>query len=65
MTAFETTLENVTNRAQDILKYNPDAQSLVSQLKTTLLSVAAKRGISVQESIEVSAKLIVLASIVK
>lgn len=59
------TLKEVTERAQDIAKGNPDVQVLISQLKGNLLHVAAKRGISVKESIDVSAKLIVLSTLAK
>ena len=58
-------LKEVTDKAQELAKNNPDVQTLVSQLKGNLLHVAAKRGISVKESIDVSAKLIVLSALVK
>ena len=58
-------LKEVTERAQDIAKGNPDVQVLISQLKGNLLHVAAKSGISFKESIDVSAKLIVLSTLAK
>lgn len=54
----------VAERVEAYAKGDINPQTLISQLKGTLISVAAKRGITIDESVDVAAKLIILASII-
>ena len=48
-----------------IIKSDPTIDKLVGEMKKTIIVAMTKKGITVDDSINVSAKLIVLASMVK
>lgn len=48
-----------------ILQREPTIDKLVSEMKKTVMTAMTKKGITVDDSISVSAKLIVLASMVR
>ena len=48
-----------------ILQKEPTIDKLVGEMKKTVITAMTKKGITVDDSINVSAKLIVLASMVK
>lgn len=48
-----------------IIKSEPTIDKLVGEMKKTIIVAMTKKGITVDDSINVSAKLIVLASMVK
>jgi hypothetical protein len=48
-----------------ILQREPTIDKLVSEMKKTVMTAMTKKGITVDDSINVSAKLIVLASMVR
>lgn len=48
-----------------IIKKEPTVEKLVSEMKKTIIVAMTKKGITVDDSINVSAKLIVLASMVR
>lgn len=55
----------VEDKVTDISKENPTMNDLVSSLKSIIVNAVMKKGITVEDCIDVSAKMIVLASIVK
>lgn len=48
-----------------IIKKEPTVEKLVNEMKKTIIVAMTKKGITVDDSINVSAKLIVLASMVR
>lgn len=48
-----------------IIQNEPTIDKLVGEMKKTVITAMTKKGITVDDSINVSAKLIVLASMVK
>ena len=58
-------VKSVIEEVDKIAKENVSVESLVSDIKRIVINAMTKRGITVDDSITVSAKLIVLASIVK
>jgi hypothetical protein len=55
----------VQREVEVIIKKEPTIDGLVSEMKKTIISAMTKKGITVDDSIIVSAKLIVLASMVR
>lgn len=55
----------VETEVSSILQREPTIETLVSEMKKTVLVAMTKKGITVDDSISVSAKLIVLASMVR
>ena len=55
----------VENRVTEVSKQNPNMNELVSNLKSIIMNAVMKKGITVEDCIDVSAKMIVLASLVK
>lgn len=55
----------VLTEVDTIVKREPTTERLVSEIKKTVISAMTKKGITVDDSISVSAKLIVLASLVR
>lgn len=55
----------VEDRVTEISKQNPSMNELVSNLKSIIMNAVMKKGITVEDCIDVSAKMIVLASLVK
>lgn len=55
----------VSKRVKGIIDSSPNINILVSQLKKTIMSAVGKNGITVDESIDVAARMIVLAALVK
>ena len=58
---FKLVQEEVSN----IIGKEPTIDKLVGEMKKTVITAMTKKGITVDDSINVSAKLIVLASMVK
>lgn len=59
------TMEMVTERVDKLSKNDHTVNSIVSQLKKTIMGAVSRKGISVEESIDVAAKMVILASLVK
>lgn len=59
------TMEMVTERVGKLSKNDHTVNSIVSQLKKTIMGAVSRKGISVEESIDVAAKMVILASLVK
>lgn len=59
------TMEMVTERVGKLAKNDHTVNSIVSQLKKTIMGAVSRKGISVEESIDVAAKMVILASLVK
>ena len=57
--------KEVSERVDEIVKDSPTLDKLVGQLKKLIMTAVSKKGITVDDSIEVAAKMIVLASLVK
>mgnify|MGYP007026716454 CR=1 FL=1 len=57
--------KEVSERVDEIVKDSPTVDKLVGQLKKLIMTAVSKKGITVDDSIEVAAKMIVLASLVK
>ena len=55
----------VEDRVTEVSKQNPNMNELVSNLKSIIMNAVMKKGITVEDCIDVSAKMIVLASLVK
>ena len=55
----------VEDRITEVSKQNPNMNELVSNLKSIIMNAVMKKGITVEDCIDVSAKMIVLASLVK
>lgn len=55
----------VKSEVDNILEKEPTIDKLVSEMKKTVMLAMTKKGITVDDSISVSAKLIVLASMVR
>ena len=55
----------VKSEVDNILEKDPTIDKLVSEMKKTVMLAMTKKGITVDDSISVSAKLIVLASMVR
>ena len=55
----------VEDEVLTILQKEPTVEKLVSEMKKTVMTAMTKKGITVDDSINVSAKLIVLASMVR
>ena len=55
----------VEDRVKEVSKQNPNINELVSNLKSIIMNAVMKKGITVEDCIDVSAKMIVLASLVK
>lgn len=55
----------VKSEVDNILEKEPTIDRLVSEMKKTVMLAMTKKGITVDDSISVSAKLIVLASMVR
>lgn len=55
----------VKSEVDNILEKDPTIDRLVSEMKKTVMLAMTKKGITVDDSISVSAKLIVLASMVR
>lgn len=55
----------VKSEVDTILEKDPTIDKLVSEMKKTVMLAMTKKGITVDDSISVSAKLIVLASMVR
>ena len=58
-------IKMVETEVSSILQREPTIETLVSEMKKTVLVAMTKKGITVDDSISVSAKLIVLASMVR
>lgn len=58
-------LKMVQDEISNIIKTNPSMNTLISDMKNTIIHAMTKRGITIDDSINVAAKLIVLASMVK
>ena len=57
--------KEVSERVSKIANSSPTVEQIVSQLKKTILSAVGKKGITVDDSIDVAAKMIILASLVR
>lgn len=57
--------KEVSARVKNIIESSPNANLLITQLKKTIMSAVSKGGITVDESIDVAARMIVLAALVK
>ena len=57
--------ELVKNEVDNVLQTQPTIDHLVSDMKKTIITAMTKKGITVDDSINVAAKLIVLASMVR
>lgn len=55
----------VQEEVNSIIGKEPTIDKLVGEMKKTVITAMTKKGITVDDSINVSAKLIVLASMVK
>lgn len=55
----------VQEEVNNIIGKEPTIDKLVGEMKKTVITAMTKKGITVDDSINVSAKLIVLASMVK
>jgi hypothetical protein len=55
----------VQDEVDTILQKEPTIDKLVGEMKKTVVTAMTKKGITVDDSINVSAKLIVLASMVR
>lgn len=55
----------VQDEVNSIIGKEPTIDKLVGEMKKTVITAMTKKGITVDDSINVSAKLIVLASMVK
>jgi hypothetical protein len=55
----------VQEEVSSIIGNEPTIDKLVGEMKKTVITAMTKKGITVDDSINVSAKLIVLASMVK
>jgi hypothetical protein len=55
----------VQEEVSSIIGKEPTIDKLVGEMKKTVITAMTKKGITVDDSINVSAKLIVLASMVK
>lgn len=58
-------LKMVQDEISNIIKTNPSMNTLINDMKNTIIHAMTKRGITIDDSINVAAKLIVLASMVK
>lgn len=57
--------ELVKNEVDNVLQTQPTIDHLVSDMKKTIITAMTRKGITVDDSINVAAKLIVLASMVR
>ena len=57
--------EMVQNEVVNVLQTQPTVEHLVSDMKKTIITAVTRKGITVDDSINVAAKLIVLASMVR
>ena len=57
--------EMVQNEVVNVLQNQPTVEQLVSEMKRTIITAMTRKGITVDDSINVAAKLIVLASMVR
>lgn len=57
--------KEVNERVQQIAESSPTVNILVTQLKKTIMTAVGKKGITVDDSIDVAAKMIVLAALVR
>lgn len=57
--------ELVRDEVGAIIEKEPTIDKLVAEMKKTVITAMTKKGITVDDSINVSAKLIVLASMVR
>jgi hypothetical protein len=55
----------VQEEVSSIIEREPTVDKLVGEMKKTVITAMTKKGITVDDSINVSAKLIVLASMVR
>lgn len=57
--------EMVQNEVVNVLQTQPTVEHLVGDMKKTIITAMTRKGITVDDSINVAAKLIVLASMVR
>ena len=57
--------EMVQNEVVNILQTQPTVEHLVGDMKKTIITAMTRKGITVDDSINVAAKLIVLAAMVR
>ena len=57
--------EMVQNEVVNVLQNQPTVEQLVSEMKRTIITAMTRKGITVDDSINVAAKLIVLAAMVR
>ena len=57
--------EMVQNEVVNVLQNQPTVEQIVSEMKRTIITAMTRKGITVDDSINVAAKLIVLAAMVR
>lgn len=57
--------EMVQNEVVNVLQTQPTVEHLVCDMKKTIITAMTRKGITVDDSINVAAKLIVLAAMVR
>lgn len=57
--------EMVQNEVVNVLQTQPTVEHLVGDMKKTIITAMTRKGITVDDSINVAAKLIVLAAMVR
>lgn len=57
--------EMVQNEVVNVLQTQPTVEQLVGDMKKTIITAMTRKGITVDDSINVAAKLIVLAAMVR